>query len=79
MFQKPWTGTRLRSPDRDHLRWAIRVGKRRESLKDSTLKSYAAKTNQRLDGLPTMHVAHPSGKTLQRQIKAWRTKFFVFR
>ena len=63
---------------RDHLRWAIRVGKRRESLKDSTLKSYAAKADRRLDTLLTMPVAHPAGKTLQRQIKAWRTKFFVF-
>lgn len=63
---------------RDHLRWAIRVGKRRESLKDSTLKSYAAKADRRLDSLLTMPVAHPAGKKLQRQIKAWRTKFFVF-
>jgi transposase len=57
---------------------AIRVGKRRESLKDSTLISYAAKADRRLDTLLTMPVAHPAGKTLQRQIKAWRTKFFVF-
>jgi transposase len=63
---------------RDHLRWAIRVGKRRESLKDRTLKNYAARAERRLDGLLTIPAAHPAGKTLQRQIKAWRTKFFVF-
>ena len=30
---------------RDHLRWAIRVGKRRPALKDSTLAAYAAKVS----------------------------------
>ncbi|MCC7167679.1 MAG: IS66 family transposase, partial [Rhodospirillales bacterium] len=63
---------------RDHLRWAIRVGKRRSELKDSTLKAYAAKAERRLDALLGQPAAHPAGKTLQRQVKAWRTKFFVF-
>jgi len=63
---------------RDHLRWAIRVGKRRSELKDSTLKAYAAKAERRLDVLLAVPAAHPAGKALQRQIKAWRTKFFVF-
>jgi transposase len=63
---------------RDHLRWAIRVGKRRSSLKDSTLAAYAAKADSKLDDLMTFPVAHPAGKDLLRQIKAWRTKFFVF-
>jgi len=63
---------------RDHLRWAIRVGKRRSELKDSTLAAYAAKAERRLDALVACPAAHPAGKVLQRQIKAWRTKFFVF-
>ena len=63
---------------RDHLRWAIRVGRRRSDLKDSTLAAYAAKADARLDDLVAGPVAHPDGKVLQKQIKAWRTKFFVF-
>ena len=63
---------------RDHLRWAIRVGKRRSTLKDSTLATYAAKAERGLDALLAAPAIHPAGLTLQRQIKAWRTKFFVF-
>ena len=63
---------------RDHLRWAIRVGKRRSQLKDTTLAVYAAKADNKLDYLLAAPVAHPAGKVLLKQIKAWRTKFFVF-
>jgi transposase len=63
---------------RDHLRWAIRVGKRRPGLKDSTLAAYAAKAERGLDALVGCPAAHPAGRELQRQIKAWRGKFFVF-
>src|SRR5690349_7311142 len=63
---------------RDHLRWAIRVGKRRPELKDSTLATYAAKAERGLDALLGVTAAHPDGRELQRQIKAWRGKFFVF-
>jgi transposase len=63
---------------RDHLRWAIRVGKRRSELKDSTLAAYAARAERRLDALLAIPAAHPAGQVLQRQVKAWRTKFFVF-
>ncbi|MGY0715133.1 IS66 family transposase [Azospirillum argentinense] len=63
---------------RDHLRWAIRVGKRRPDLKDSTLAAYAAKAERRLDALLGVPAAHPAGRELQRQVKAWRGKFFVF-
>lgn len=63
---------------RDHLRWAIRVGKRRTSLKDTTLASYAAKADTVLTRLMQMPIAHPAGKVLLKQIKAWRGKFFVF-
>ncbi|QCN97418.1 IS66 family transposase (plasmid) [Azospirillum argentinense] len=63
---------------RDHLRWAIRVGKRRPGLKDSTLATYATKAERRLDALLGVPAAHPAGRELQRQVKAWRGKFFVF-
>lgn len=63
---------------RDHLRWAIGVGKRRSRLKDSTLAVYAAKADDKLDRLVAGPIAHPAGKVLNKQIKAWRTKFFVF-
>lgn len=63
---------------RDHLRWAIRIGRRRDELKDSTLAAYAAKADNILDRLVTLPVAHPDGQSLQRQIKAWRQKFFLF-
>ncbi|NOW48469.1 hypothetical protein FHW96_004657 [Novosphingobium sp. SG751A] len=55
---------------RDHLRWAIRIGKRRGSLKDTILASYAAKANNVLTRLMRMPIAHPAGKVLLKQIKA---------
>jgi transposase len=63
---------------RDHLRWAIRIGKRRSRLKDTTLTAYAAKADNLLTRLVQMPVAHPAGRVLLKQIKAWRGKFFVF-
>ncbi len=63
---------------RDHLRWAIKVGRRRDQLKDSTLAAYAAKAVNMLDRLVARPVAHPAGRVLLKQIKAWRGKFFVF-
>jgi transposase len=36
---------------RDHLRWAIHIGKRRGRLKDSTLAAYAARADNTLDRL----------------------------
>jgi transposase len=63
---------------RDLLRWTIRIGKRRPELKDTTLAAYAAKAERRLDRLLGVPAAHPAGRELQRQIKAWRGKFFVF-
>ena len=63
---------------RDHLRWAIRIGKRRSSLKDTTLAAYAAKADNLLTRLVQMPVAHPAGRVLLKQIKAWRSKFFIF-
>jgi hypothetical protein len=39
---------------RDHLRWAIRIGKRRSSLKDTTLAAYCAKADTVLTRLMRM-------------------------
>ena len=63
---------------RDLLRWTIRIGRRRETLRDSTLAQYHAKAERKLDALLGPPAAHPDGRVLQAQIKAWRTKFFVF-
>src|SRR5512143_2050400 len=42
---------------RELLRWAIRIGRRRSQLKDTTLRQYHARAERRLDAL----VAMPSG------------------
>lgn len=63
---------------RDHLRWTIRVGRRRPDLADATLKAYHAKARRGLDQRVALPVTLEAGATLQRQVKAWRTKFFVF-
>jgi transposase len=60
------------------LGWAIAVGRRRETLGDTTLQQYRAKADRRLDRLLAAPAPHPAGRTLQKQVKAWRTKFFVF-
>jgi transposase len=54
------------------------VGRRRESLKDSTLVQYRAKADRRLDRLLTMDAVTPSGAKLQRQTRRWRSQFFTF-
>ena len=63
---------------RDLLRWTIRIGRRRGALRDTTLAQYHAKAERRLDALLGSPAAHPAGRALQAQIKAWRGKFFVF-
>lgn len=60
------------------LGWAIRIGRRRSQLKDTTLQQYHARAERRLDTLVTLPAAHPAGRDLQNAVKAWRTKFFVF-
>lgn len=63
---------------RELLRWAIRIGRRRDALRPTTLRHYHARAERRLDALVTMPAAHPAGRELQTAVKAWRTKFFVF-
>ena len=60
------------------LAWTIAIGRRRGELKDSTLRQYRIKADCRLDRLLATPPPHSAGRTLQAQVKAWRTKFFVF-
>ncbi len=60
------------------LLWAIAIGRRRNGLKDATLRHYHACAERRLDTLVALPPAHPAGRDLQAAVKAWRTKFFVF-
>lgn len=60
------------------LAWAIAVGRRRDDLRDSTLQQYRARADRRLDRLLVRPAPHLAGRDLQAQVKAWRTKFFVF-
>ncbi len=69
---------RLRDLLRDLLRWAIRIGQRRQTLQLTTLRRYHVRAERRLDALVAIPAAHPAGRDLQTAVKAWRTKFFVF-
>ncbi|MEZ5835171.1 MAG: IS66 family transposase [Geminicoccaceae bacterium] len=60
------------------LRWAIRVGRRRDELKDITLAQYHAKAERQLDALLAIPPACTAARELQAQVKAWRGKYFVF-
>ena len=60
------------------LAWTIAIGRRRGELKDSTLRHYRIKADCRLDRLLATHPSHPAGRTLQAQVKAWRTRYFIF-
>ena len=60
------------------LRWAVRIGRRRDRLKDSTLRSYHAQAERRLDDLLRREPPTPAGQALRAQTKRWRAGFFVF-
>jgi transposase len=62
----------------DLLRWVIRIGRRRDTLRPATLRHYHLRAERRLDALVATPAAHPAGRALQTAVKAWRTKFFVF-
>lgn len=63
---------------RELLRWAIRIGRRRDNLKDTTLAQYHAKAERRLDNLLAIPPACRAGSELQAQVKTWRSKYFLF-
>lgn len=66
---------------RDLLRWAIRIGRRREALRATTRRQDHgedhARAERRRDALVAVPAAHPAGRQLQTAVKAWRTKFFA--
>ena len=63
---------------RELLRWIIRIGRRRDRLKDTTLAHYHAKAERRLDDLLAVPPTCSAGRELQAQVKAWRGKYFIF-
>ncbi len=63
---------------RELLRWAIRIGRRRDELRDTTLAQYHAKVERRLDDLLAIPPTGSAGRELQAQVKAWRGKYFLF-
>ena len=50
------------------LQWAVRVGKRRAELADSTLRTNRGKAERRLDDLVAKPAPHPAGRELQALI-----------
>lgn len=60
------------------LKRACALGRRRPDLADSTLKSYLADLERRLDRLLGLEPLHPAGRKLQETIKAIRGNLFVF-
>jgi transposase len=57
---------------------ACRIGQRRDRLADSTLKTYAARLEARLDDIMRHTPTHMAGVKLQRVIKKIRRHMFVF-
>lgn len=60
------------------LRWAIRVGRRRDDLKDRTLQRYHGDAERRLDKVLSIPVTTEAGRKLLAQTKRWRGSFFTF-
>ena len=58
--------------------WTIAIGRRRETLKDSTLAPYPAAADRRLDRLLAVPVITEASAELLRQTKRWRCQFFTF-
>jgi len=60
------------------LREACAIGRRREQLADATLRSYAAKLDNRLNQLLPIEPQGNEGQKLKNTIKKWRQHLFVF-
>jgi transposase len=60
------------------LRQACAIGRRRDRLADTTLRTYAAKLETRLDGLLRAVPTHKQGEKLRAIIKKYRPNLFVF-
>jgi transposase len=57
---------------------AIAIGRRREELKDSTLRQYQADLDRRLDRILAILPATKPGKTLRKRLAKDRAHLFVF-
>jgi transposase len=60
------------------LKRACAIGRRRDTLADSTLKAYDADLERRLDRMLKLTPTHAAGRKLQKTIKAIRAHLFVF-
>ncbi len=60
------------------LQRACAIGRRRERLADTTLRSYAAKLDSKLDALLRLTPQGRHGDKLKRMVKKFRQYFFVF-
>jgi len=60
------------------LKRACAIGRRRAELADSTLESYHADLDRRLDRLLSLTPAHRAGRKLQKTFKEIRSHLFVF-
>jgi transposase len=60
------------------LKRACAIGRRRESLADSTLKSYASRLETDLDALIRLAPSHAAGRKFQWIVKGARCHLFVF-
>jgi transposase len=69
---------RFAPPMAEILRQACAISRRREQLADATLRSYAAKLDNKLTALLRIAPRGNEGEKLQRMIKKWRQHLFVF-
>jgi len=60
------------------LKWAVRMGRRRPDLADTTLAAYHSRLQSKLDELLKISPQTDAGQKLQRIIKKFRQNLFVF-
>ena len=70
--------TAFSAPLRRLLLRAIAIGRRREALKDATLKQYLADLDRRLDRITALVPIGEPGRKLRKRIAANRAHLFVF-
>jgi transposase len=70
--------TEFSAPFKRLLLRAVAIGRRRETLKDSTLKQYQADLHRRLDRIMAALPVGEPGRKLRRRIAASRAHLFVF-
>jgi transposase len=60
------------------LKRALRIGRRRPELADTTLATYHARLQTKIDALLTIEPPTKAGRKLQRILKRFRQNLFVF-